>query len=348
MLAGVKNLDVNHLPEVLLIFGEEEFLCSEALEYIEKNIVSKISDQYDCDTLSKENATLEKILDIARSYPFLSQKRTVIVKDFDTFFSPNRSGNKKDVEQTPLYKYLQSPQPSTFLVLTAKLESMKGVSKKKNFGAAKFPFDIILSKHEWIEFPKVWENTFAGWVKNRLKEHGKTISSKGLEILISQTTPTLRDLSNEIDKLLLYVLDKPNISDDDAIATIGTSRQFNVFELSKAVGQKDLSKSLDILQNILAVERAEMLILAILTKYFTATWRLSELGQVNESNKLDIAKKIGVTPYYLNDYVVSLQRYGIARIDRSFTYLCEADEALKTGATGGKAVLQNLLIKLMN
>ena len=213
--------------------------------------------------------------------------------------------------------------------------------------AAKFPFDVILDKHQWIEFPKVWDNTFPAWVKNRLKAKGKTISDPAIEILLSHTNPTLRDINNELDKLLIYVLEKKEINADDAIAVVGTSRQFNVFELQKAVGAKDLHTSLNILQNMLAVDRAEMLIMSILTRFFISLWKLAESGRISEQNKYEIARSVGVSPFFLNDYVIALQKYGIYRIDRAFSILCETDELLKTSSGSSLFTMQKMLISIM-
>lgn len=356
MIDSVKQLDIKSLPNVLLIFGEEEFLKDEALNYIIKQIIPNISTGYDFDMLKADDITLDKAIDICRSYPFVSEKRAVVIKNFDKYFSGRVS--KKSVEKTALYKYLQSPQPSTFLVLTAEVDSLNGISKNllttknqdkayKAMKSAKFPFDIILDKYQWIEYAKVWDNTFPAWIKNRMKAKGKSISDPAIQILLSHTNPTLRDLNNELEKLLIYVLEKKEINADDAISVVGTSRQFNVFELQKAVGAKDLNLSLTILQNMLAVDRAEMLIMSILTRFFIALWKLAESGGVNEQNKYEIARNIGVSPFFLNDYVISIQRYGIQRIDRAFGILCETDELLKTSSGSSLFTMQRMLINIM-
>lgn len=356
MIDNIKKIDIKDLPNVLLIFGEEEFLKDEALNYVIKSIIPNISTGYDFDTIKPDEVSLDKAIDICRAYPFVSEKRAVVIRNFDKYFSGKAS--KKSIEKTAIYKFLTSPQPSTFLVLTTDLDSLNGISKNllstknqdkafKAMKSAKFPFDIILDKHEWIEFPKVWENTFPAWIKNRIKAKGKNISDAAIEILLSHTNPTLRDISNELDKLLIYVLERKEINQDDAIAVVGTSRQFNVFELQKAVGAKDLYNSLNILQNMLAVDRAEMLILSILTRYFIALWKLAESGKVSEQNKYEIARTVGVSPFFLNDYVIALQRFGIYRIDRAFSIICETDEALKTSSTDSLYLMQKMLINIM-
>ncbi len=98
---------------------------------------------------------------------------------------------------------------------------------------------------------------------------------------------------------------------------------------------------------MLAVDRAEMLILSILTRYFIALWKLAESGKVSEQNKYEIARTVGVSPFFLNDYVIALQRFGIYRIDRAFSIICETDEALKTSSTDSLYLMQKMLINIM-
>jgi DNA polymerase-3 subunit delta len=356
MLDNIKSIDIKNLPSILLLFGEEEYLREEALNYLIKNIAPQVSADYDMDILNSDEASLDKIVDIASSYPFLSAKRTLVVKNFNKYFSGRTS--KKSIEKTALYKLIQSPPPTAFIILSAEIDSLNGITKQlsqnsnhdkalKTINSAKFPFDQILGKHEWIEYPKVWENTFPAWIKNRMKSKGKNISEAAIQIIVSHTNPTLRDIGNELDKLAIYVLDKTEISEDDAINVVGASRQFNVFELQKSVGKMDLNQSLFIMQNMLSVDRAEMLILSILTRFFIALWKLVEAGQVGDHNKYEIARQIGVSPFFLNDYVQALNKYGYKRVDRSFEYLCATDLALKTSSGSSLYLLQKMLIQIM-
>lgn len=343
MTASVSQLDINNLPPVLLLFGEEDFLIDEAVGFITENIFPKISDPGDRDNLSPENTDLNRIVDIARSYPFISQKRCIIVRNFDKFFP----ANSKISEKSPFGRYLESPQPSTFLVLTGEIPSLKGISKSGK-KPSKFPYNIIIEKFEWIEYKKLWESNFPTWIKSRIKSAGKLINDDAVQMIIANCNPNLRDLKNELDKLLIYIGDKNSISPDDVANAIGISRQFNVFELQKAIQHRDLPGSTYILQNIMSSGSSEMLILTILTRFFTQLWKLSSAGTITAQNKFKIAADIGVSPFFLNDYAAALRLFGLPRIDRAFVYLCEADRAIKTGSGDGKSVMLSLLVKLLS
>lgn len=357
MIDNIKQIEkLSKLPDIILLYGEDDYSLDESLDYLIKKIVPQVSEQYDIDSLNANDIPLHNALDVCKSFPFVSEKRTVIIKNFDKYFSGKQS--KKTMEKSPAAQYFLNPSEKTFLILTADVDSLNGLSKMlmssknqdkafKTIKNAKFPFNIILDKYEWIEFPKVWESSFPSWIKNRLKSKGKTISDSAVEVLISHSNPNLRDLSNELDKLLLYIMERKEITYDDAISVVGTSRVFNVFELQKAVGKRDLYNSLNILKNMLNVDRCEMLVLSILTRYFIALSKLMEEPPVNDQNKYQIAPKIGVSAFFIYDYVNSIKLFGQSRIDNAFIHLEEADNLLKTSSGDSMNILQNCFLKIM-
>lgn len=353
-----KLIKQKHYPSILLLFGEEDFLVEEAYYKLAGVINLSSSDSYDYELLNGEDkeVDLNRIIDSCSAFPFVSERRTVVVKHFEKLFTGRET--KKTYEKTPFAKYLASPQPTTFLILLAnndKLKGMTGAVKKaggdpksvKKIQSAKYPYNIILSEHEWIEFPKVYESGFHSWVTNRVKRHGKEIAPDACELLIAQSDQTLRTLDNEIGKLISYVKDNNSITIDDVSFVVGASRVYNVFELQKSVGKRDLPKTLEIIENMLASERQEMLIMTMLTRYFLVLWKLLEESRKTNDNYA-LAGKVGVAPFFVPEYLGAVRNYSPADLDGAFIALAEADETLKSSSTDAVYVLQNMLIKIMS
>jgi DNA polymerase III subunit delta len=344
------------LPDILLIYGDEEFLVEEAYRRIYEHIASFGFSDYDIEMLDGSDLTLLRLVDICQSYPFISERKIVIVRNFDELFSGTR---KKTDDASPFGRYLKNPSPSTFLLLIAEAESLAGLKNaqqkqkqdakaKKIIDSAKFPFGVIARDYDYIEYPKVYESDFSDFVIRRLKQRGKTISAPALDLLLSQTNPTLRELANEVEKCLIYIGEKKEITYEDVIGLVGGSRQHNVFELQKAVGKKDLPRTIDILENMLAVDRAEMLIITVLMRYFVALWKIMESGLPQGSNQYQIASAAGINPYFVNDYLDALKRYTPDQLDNAFVLLCEADDMLKSSPASSLAVLEQMFVKLIS
>ncbi|MDA3844065.1 MAG: DNA polymerase III subunit delta [Candidatus Kapabacteria bacterium] len=344
------------LPPVLLMYGEEDFLLDQAYDTLISKLCPDEVSRYDADFVDADEKSINEVIIAAESFPFTSSKRVVVVKNFHKYFSGVVS--KKKQESSPLNSYLKSPSETTVLILKASVEKLKGLSvslnnpskksqAEKTIKNAKFPYGEILREYEWIEFPKVYESDFPRWAIAKIKKAGKEISSEAAQLLTAHVNPVLRELNNEVDKLLLFCKDKDEITVDDINELVGSSRKHNVFELQKSIGQRNLPKSLDILENMLSTDRQEMLILTMLTRYFTTLWKLIE-ASYNESNQYKIAGAVRVAPFFVPEYLAALRKYRYDEIDNAFFALAEADETLKTTSTDSIYVMQKMLIKIMD
>ena len=353
-----KFLKSKEYPPILILFGEEDFLVEEAYTKLINSMNLTKESSYDFETFNAEDkdVTLNRIIDSCSAFPFVSERRIVAVKHFEKLFSGNYS--KKTYENTPFDKYIKSPQATTFLIIIANNDKLKGMAaavkkdggnakSSKKVNAAKYPYNILLAEHKWIEFPKVYESSFHSWVSGRLKSKGKNISPEACEFLIAQSEQSLRTLQNEVDKLVAYAGNKEDITIDDVSKVVGSSRVYNIFELQKAIGKRDLPKSMEIVENMLATERQEMLIMTMLARYFLILWKLIEESR-RTSNQYELAGKVGVAPFFVPEYLNSLRNYTVDELDNAFIELAEADEKLKSSSTDGIIVIQNMLLKIMD
>jgi DNA polymerase-3 subunit delta len=350
---AIKN---NHIPNIYLIFGEEEFLRDEAQTKLIHSLVKTEYDSYNFDVFEGDSVSLSKLLDVCRSYPMMSEKRIVVIKRFEKFFSGRQS--KKSIDNSPFKKYLENPSPQTVLIINAEIDKAKDFVKnvkgnafnsvgEGKLKALKFPFFELISNHAWDEFPKIYDNEYPRWIKKRFKLLGKDIDDDAANLLAMQVRSSLRDLSNEIDKLCIYIDKKSKITSDDIHNLIGSTKEFNVFELQKAIAEKNLAKSIYILNKMLANERQEMLIIAILTKFFITLYKLiDEKNSGKDENQL--AMSIGVMRFQLNEFLGALKKYKPEEIDKCFWIISETDFKLKSGLSNSLYIMQEMLVKIIN
>ncbi len=355
MFDSIKQLlSLNSNIPIILLFGEDEFSKEEAQnQLINKFIVSE-EDKFNLDIIEAENTSINFIIELCRSYPMLSNERYVVVKNFEKLFSGRSS--KKLADSSPFAIYLKNPSPDTKLILVANIDSAKDILKTyksgdkdrflKKISTLKFPFNTLISDFLWMEFPRVYESDYPRWTRERLKLYGKTIQSEALEIMLSRTKQSLRDISNEIEKLSIALPDKKDISVDDINFLIGSTREFNVFELQKSIANKDLSKSIMILNKMLSADKQEMLIIAILSKFFINLLEIIEDYESNSQIQL-MASKLGITTFQFNDYHSALKKYNIKEIENSINYLCKCDLDLKSTNSDSLLTMQKLLYSLM-
>lgn len=341
-------------PHVFLLFGEENFLLEEAYDKLIKTLCPDENSKYDLEVFAAQESDIEKVVSAASSYPFVSERKVIVVKDFHKYFERG----SKTSEDSSFGRYLKSPQPSTVLVLKGHVPKFKNLSNdlknpkkkasaEKSIAKAKFPYNLIFQKHEWMEFPKIWEDRFPAWAQDRLKKAGITADEEACQVLVSSINPTLWDLKNEIDKLVIYLDDRRQLTKEDVFFIVGSNRSYNVFELQKAVGQRDISKSIHILENILKEDKSkDVLVLATLSRFFIILFKLLEETKESNNNYV-LAGKVGVFPNFVAEYLGAMRRFGASKINKSIIEITEAEEKIKSTSTDTLYLLTDLLIRII-
>jgi DNA polymerase-3 subunit delta len=289
--------------------------------------------------------------------------------------SKKESPQKTAESSSPLVRYLLNPAPTTLLILIANIPELAGLRAAitnpkqqdkalKKLKNAKFPYNLLLSnssndstdkaassaattaKIEWIEFPKLYERELPSWVAKRFQSYNRDITPDACSLLVARSGESLRDLHNEIQKILTFVQDKPKITHDDIVNVIGSSKTYNVFELQKAIGQGNLATALEIVQRMLAADRQELLIITMLTRYFIILWKLSEAVTITR-NQMELGKVVDVSSYFIPEYLATLERYSASAIEQALSALCDADITIKTSAEPPDVALQRLIIRII-
>ena len=357
MIESVEKLiKSGKFPPVILLFGEEELLIEEAYNKLISSLCKTPESRYDFEIFDGDGSDIMRIIDSCSSFPFIAERRVVAVKNFDKIIEKKLP--KKEAEKSPLARYLNEPLSQTILILLSGDNSLNGTaaamkkfkdkeSADKKINSIKFPYNIILKKYGWIEFPRTYESQYPKWVTSRFKSHGKVIAADACELLVAHTNPSLRDLNNEIEKLLLFVQDRNKITKSDVAFISGSSKVYNIFELQKAMGARNLKDSLLILENMLSADSQEILILTMLLRYFVVIWKLIEEAPL-ASNNYQLAAKVGVNSFFINDYLSAIRNYSPSEIDRAFILLAETEEKLKSTQTDTLYLMQNMLIRIMD
>ncbi|MFM8455308.1 MAG: DNA polymerase III subunit delta [Ignavibacteria bacterium] len=340
------------LPPALLIYGEEEFLREEAYHAIMHKALPDGA-HHDIDIIDAENSSESHIVDIADAYPFISDKKIIVVKQADKLFSGR---SKKSSGKSALLSYLQSPQPTSLLIFTGIFPSLTGLraarknpkqseKAKKIASGIAFPLREIIELIPSLECPKVSERELLSWTNERLSSFGKGISREAGEYLIANAGLSLRDIANELEKLMLFAPDKKQYSEEDVLGLVGSSRVYNVFELQKALGAGNTAKSIEIVHHMLSNDGNAIMIISMLLRYFMALFRLQD-AQAQGSNPYEIAKIVGINAYFLPEYQSALRYYPPMKLARAMYLLRNADLTLKTSSQSPTFVLQQAILGL--
>ncbi len=336
-------------PPVLLLFGEEELLVDEAARRLFAAASADDVSGMNSDTLDGEGASLDSVLTIARSYPMMGERRVVWVRRFD-----KATGAKDKKGNDVMAAYLASPSTSTFLLLTAALPSLDGLqasmqksaaTSQRKIASQKPPIGALLKHALWHEFPRMREAQVRVWVRTRAKTIGMTIDDATIDFLLLRCGTQLRDLALELDKLLTYAGDRHDVTLDDVNAVVGAGKTYNIFELQRAIGRADVGSAYTILTRMMEAERQEMLIIAMLTRYFLSLYKLLDLRGVTDRG--EVAKRAGIPLFAVGDHMEAIDRLGGARIERALLLLVQADASIKSSSADALTILQSALSQML-
>ncbi len=320
----VTAISKGRIEPVYFFYGKEDFLIEELIELLRAKVFRTEEEARANFTVLFGGAGAEKpislgdILSAASSYGMFAEQKMIVVREFDKVQKP-----KKDLQKSTynaLAEYVKNPLETTVLVLCA------GELDKKDL--AKEPFSILDSVG--YEFPAMRDiSGFADEYANRL---GWRLTPEALRLLVMYAGNSARDIGNEIQKLILYAGNREDktLTDKDVSEVVGISREYNVFELQKAICSRDLRQSSGIALKILEKEEP-VSIVNTLTVFFTRLWKLHS-PVLQRMSEQDAAKELGMfgaQAYFLRDYKQYAMQFTPVQIEHALLALSVADQTLK-------------------
>ncbi|GIV57766.1 MAG: DNA polymerase III subunit delta [Bacteroidetes bacterium] len=310
-----------------LFYGEERFLIDSLQALLIEKALAPHERDFNLDILYGSETTAQEALARCSGYPMMAPRRVVIIRDFDKL---------KDNQR--FKAFAERPNPTAVVLLVC--------SGKPNLSA--HPYRALRQHAAWAEFKPLYERQIPGWIDQRVQQKGYRIEPRALQMLSEFVGTDLRTADAEIDKLITYAGGRATLTADDVLAATGQTREYNVFELQRAIGAGRYPDALRIAERLLqqaSNARSEgLMIVSVLTSYFMKLWKLTEC-QTRGLNDRAMATRIGVSPYFIKEYLTSLRRYGPGAIARAFATLLAADYELKGGGSRNERLVLALMLR---
>ncbi len=256
--------------------------------------------------------------------PFLSERRLVIVRNVDKLDAAALES---------LAAYAKDPAPFTCLVLVA----TKIAKNSKLYRAA-------ASTGVAYEYAAPKRNEYAGEVVKLLKERGKAIAIPVAQLLVDIVGRDLRRLDVEAGKLATFAKDSTGVTADDVRAVAAASAEGSIFELTDAVGERDVTRALRVLRTLLDAGDTPLGIEAMLARHVRAligAHALSARGVPAEA----MAPEIGMAPWQARNAARQAARYTAAELVVALAGLADADEEMKTSPTDAGLAIERWIVQ---
>lgn len=320
----VTSISKGKIEPVYFFYGKEDFLIEELIQVL-RNAVFRNPKEAQTNLVvfyggagSEKPVSLGDILSAASSYGMFAERRMIVVREFDKIQKPKKELQKSTYQA--LAEYIKNPLESTVLVLCA------GDLDKKDL--AKEPFSLLDSVG--YEFPPLRD--ISGFADDYAKRLGWRLTPEALRLLVIYTGNSARDVGNEIQKLILYASEREDktLTEKDVLEVVGISREYNVFELLKAICGRDLRHSSGIALKILEKDEP-VSIVNTLTVFFTRLWKLQS-PVLQRMSELEAAKELGMfgeQARFFHEYKQYATQFTPKDIERALLALSLTDQTLK-------------------
>jgi len=330
------DLKARKFSPVYFLQGEESYFIDVIADYIENNALAESEKGFNQVVVYGKDAVMATILTHARRFPMMSQFQVVIVKEAQEIQDIN-----KEIGAKLLLDYLKQPVPSTILVFCHKHKSL---DKRRELGKS------IEKLATSFTSKKMYDYQLPDFISEYAREKKVSIDDRAVQALCESVGTDLSRLTNEIDKLMISLPAGGVITADRVMAQVGMSKEYNIFELQKAILQRNSLMVARIVNYFESNTRRNPMIpvVAYLYSFFSKTLVASQA--VSKSDK-ELAIALKVSPYVVKDYSLALRQFSSDKILQNISLLKEADLKLK-GVNSGSAsegqIFRELVYRLMN
>ena len=325
VLRIIKDIQAGNIKPIYFLMGEEPYYIDKLSEYIENNILQEHERDFNQTVLYGRDVTIEDIVGNAKRFPMMADRQVVIVKEAQEL---SRTIDK-------LESYAENPQPTTVLVICYKyktLDKRKKVTKTLDKAGVVF------------ESKKLYENQVGDWMKRVLAGKKLNIEPKAAAMFVDFLGTDLSRIANEIDKLAIILKPGETITPAVIEENIGFSKDFNPFELRKAIGERNQLKAYQIADYFAQNPKDNPIVLTIglVFGFFT---QLLQYHGLKDKSPANVAKMLKVNPYFLKDYDVALKNYPMKKVSAIVSTLRDID--VKSKGVGANNISQHDLLKEM-
>jgi DNA polymerase-3 subunit delta len=320
----LRDIKAGKFAPVYFLHGEEPFYIDQIADAVEANALPEAERGFNQTILYGKEIDHLTLLDYLRRYPMMSERQVVILREAQEMKSLGE-----------LTGYLENPMSSTVFVACHK---HKKVDSRTKFGKALSGKNIVL-----FESKKLYDNQVPDWIASLCKSRKQAIEPSAAALMAEYLGTDLSRIYNELDKLTLNLPAGSTITVAHIQDNIGISKEYNVFELQKALATRDHAKVARIQQHFAANIRKNPLIVTIssLYAYFSKVYMLHSLkGQPDAEvlNALDLR-----SDWFLKEYKVAANHFTDAQCARVIGYLKDYD--LRSKGVNNDGVEEEELMK---
>ena len=330
----LKNIKNKVYQPLYFLQGEEPYFIDQVMKSLENDILPEEERDFGLTILYGKDANVADIVAAARQYPMFGERQVILVKE-----AQNLALGEK--ERPILEAYAENPTPSTILAF--------GYKGKKLNGSLRLGKILSHSKAIFTADP-IREDKMPAWISTELKSAGITAEPNVSHLLAEHLGNDLSRVANELQKLKIILKPGETLSAGLVESHIGISKDFNIFELQRAVGRKDAGAAMKIAY-YLAKNMKNTPLVMVVGNLYTLFSNLIIYQTSSGASQQDLGRMMGVAPFFVKDYAFYSQRYTLKHATRALSVIREMDmkgKGLGVKQASQEDILTELVYKIVN
>ncbi len=331
----MSDLKSRKFKQVYYLMGDEPYYIDAITNYIEENLLRDDEKAFNQAVVYGMDVDLGQVINMAKRVPMMSEYNLVIVKEAQNIKGLDGVA-EGDVD--PFALYVENPAKSTVLVINyrKKLDSRRKLAK-------------LLEKEQILfESKAPYDEQMGRWIINYLKNQDITIEPNAAEIMAAHLGSKLSVVVMELNKLKVAVGASKKITVADVERNVGISKDYNVFELQKAIGARDFYRSTLIAKHMGEMPKHSVIPdIAVLYGFFTKLMIVHSAGGVNSN---ELAGMLKISPYFAKDYQTAARNYPLPKCANIIGILREYDaysKGIDAPSTDDAELLSELVFKII-
>jgi DNA polymerase-3 subunit delta len=326
----IGDLEKKIYRPVYFLYGEEPYFIDGISDFIEQNVLTDPEKEFNQTILYGKDTDVPGIIGIARRFPMMASYQVVIVKEAQAI---------DRIEE--LEPYVEKPLESTLLVICYKYEK---ADRRKSF------YRLVEKTGILFESARLYDNMIPEWIAEYVRNRNYSISPKACILLTEFLGNDLSKIVNEIGKLIINVPAGKEITEELVERNIGISKDFNVFELQKALGRRDVVKANRIIGYFAAnpKENPMVKVIPLLYSFFS---KILVYHYLEDKSRNSAAAALSVNPFFIPEYQQAARNYPVRKLLSLIPLLREYDGKSKgvenTLANDGE-LMKELVFKILH
>ena len=317
-----EDIKTGNFKQAYLLYGEEAYLKQ---QYKHKLVqaLNPEDDTMNFNHYEGRNIDVKELIDLCETMPFFADRRVVLLED--TGFFKNKCDELAD--------YMKE-LPDYLCLIFVENE----VDKRNRM------YKAVKAAGRIGEFVQQDEKTLMRWAAGLLKKEGKMITQRDMELLLTMTGVDMGNLRMELEKIISYTGDRDVVTGEDIQQVCTTQTQNKIFDMVRAVTEKNQKRALDLYYDLLALKEPPMRIMFLIAKQFNQLLQVKELAGKG-AQKGEIASKVKVPPFVAGKLIAQARAFSREQILSYVEFCVESEEAVKTGRLSDRLAVELLIAR---